>query len=328
MTFQESTRLRRIRPAILTRPAGGGQTQSFDLPKVGLLTRLYLHFTITTAGTITTQNQYGVCSAVNNIALRANSGLDIINITGPGAEYLLRDVVDLMSDTAPQSQGRSTLVTATTYTFDVVLPVSLNNRDETGLILLQNEQTLTTLYVAWESDAAVILTGGGTISAATCEVYMDYFEIPNDPKDMPDLSVAHTLREDRLAIAASGDVTYNIPRGNILAGVYHLIGTTTFSRVILRAQQGNNIVDDNAASHRAVWNSLRSGRDLSLAGTALTGFAFRYFHDFLGPDGLGAYGARRDYIDTSLLTDLASIITVAAAGELRTMRREIIPLRS
>lgn len=327
MGFQESTRLRRIRLPVMNRPAGGGLS-SIDLPKVGLLTRLYLSISVTTGGTITTQNAYGVCSVINNLRLAINSGLDIINVSGPTLEYLIRDMVDLFLDSTPQSQGRSTLVTATTYNVDKVLPVSLNNRDETGLILLQNEQSLATLYLNWESDVNVILTGGGTITAGTCEVVMEYFEIPNDPKNMPDLSVVHTLREEKVTISGAGDYTYPVPRGNILAGLYHLVSAaSTWSRVILRAQQGNNIADDNPNSHRQVFNSIH-GRDVTLAGTAITGAANRIFQDFLGSDGLGAYGARRDYIDTSLLTDLGDIVTLAGACEMRTVRRELIPLKS
>lgn len=332
--FERATRLRRIRLPQLTRPATGGLA-SQDLPKVGLLERLYANISATTAGTITTQNSYGIGAIVNYFRLAINSGLDLVNITGPGYQYLLRDFIDLFADAVPQSAGRNAFVTATTYNSDMVLPIALNNRDQTGLVLLQNEQTLTSVYLNFESDANMVLTGGGTISAATCNITMEYLEIPNDPKDMPDLTTVHTLREDKVVVAGAGDTTYVVPRGNIYCGLYHLVGAangvgapTTWSRAILRAQQGNNIYDHDVNAERLVYSSDHISRDASLSGTAITGFANRVSWDFLGTDGLGAYGSVRDFLDTSKLTDLGSVITMAGAGELRSMRRELIPLKA
>lgn len=321
-TFQQSTRLKYVNVTTLTKPVGGGITQ-IDIPKSGLLHRLYLRISVTTAGALSVLNPYGISAAIRRVRLTLNSGIDLINISGPGYHWLLRDMVDNFLDVSAQSTARNAILTATTYNLDMVLPVSLNAKDAIGLVMLQNEETLATLVIDWESDAN--LATGMTLTG-TCTPMMAVFEVPQDPRSYPDLSVLQQIIEDSVAVPAGADYTYNWQRGATYLGTYHLMQANGFTRAVLRAQQSMILADLDAGRMVALQNSINE-RDLTLSGGAITGSDKRIFWDFSGTDGLGMFGVGRDVIDSSRLTDLATVITPAGVATLTTVRRQLIRVR-
>ena len=323
-TFQNSTRLKFIRLPAMTKPTGGGTTQ-VDLPRAGILSQIYLQISVTTAGTLTTTSGWGIAAAIRRVRLTLNSGVDIVNITGAGYVYGLREMINLGLDPTPQNQGRVAPVTGTTYILDMIIPVSINNRDEAGLLLLQNDSTLATLVVEWETDSNVILTGGGTYTG-TCTPLLGMFEVPVAKTAWPNFSIVQQIIEEQAAISGAGDYVYTWPRGNIYLGVYHTIQGSTWTQARLRIQQSIFLADFDVATHRVYFNSLVS-RDTDL-GTVnpIKNSNQRVFFDFLGTDGLGAYGAGRDPLDSRNVTDLTSVLTVAGAGTLSTVRRQLLTL--
>ena len=48
--------------------------------------------------------------------------------------------------------------------------------------------------------------------------------------------------------------------------------------------------------------------------------------DLMGSSGLGMYDKTRDTIDSSKLTDLATVVQASAAGNLVTVRRQLVQL--
>lgn len=318
-SFDTSTRLRSIRLAVLNRPVGGGLA-SIDMPKVGILRQLYLNISGAVAGTLTVPNAFGFSSIIQSCRLTVNSGQDIWNVSGPGYHWLVRDNLDLhVQDPNPETNGR-TAVSATTYDVSMIIPVALNARDETGLFMLQNETTTVTLLLNWEADATVAT--GATVTG-TCEVCMEFFEVPSNPASWPMFNIINQYIEDRTALTGAGDITYNIQRGNTLVQVLHLTQGTTWSRALLRAQQSSYVYDENPGSLEKKYNFFR-GRQAALSGGAITGRAVRVIWDLAGTDGFGEYGSVRDLIDSSKLTDLASVITVAGAGNLVTVRHQLV----
>lgn len=152
--FDQMTRLRRKRLPTMTRPTGGGLTR-VQLDQVGVVARVYLKIAGSIAGTLSAPNAGGMASVVRQMRLASNVGLDIFNMSGIGYQWLARDFIDLFAtDPTPESTGRNA-VTATTFDVSAVVPVALNNREQTGLILTQNRDTQLTLEVDWEADATV-----------------------------------------------------------------------------------------------------------------------------------------------------------------------------
>lgn len=319
--FDRSTRLRRKRYPTLTRAVGGG-VQRFQLDQVGVLSRIYLKIAGSIAGTLSAPNAGGMASVVRQVRVAANTGLDIINLSGIGYHWLVRDFIDLFSaDPTPEATARNA-VTATTFDVSMVIPISLNNREQIGDILLQNRDTQLTVEVDFEADATVAT--GATVTATVVPT-VEYFEVPNDPKAFPDVTTVHRIIEESKAIGGAGDDTYRVPEGGVLTGLYQLCVGSTWTRAILRAQSGNILEDHVPESMEQVYNAIH-GRGAALTGGAITGRNVRVLWDFLGSDGLGAYGSVRDVFDTARLTALESIVSIAGASTLRTVRRELVPL--
>lgn len=321
--FEQATRQKFFQMPTLTRPAGGGQLQVAELPKTGFLARIYLRISVTTAGTITTSNAAGICSAIRRVRLYTNGSTDIFNTSGVGNFYLLQNFQELegVNGRQVQNQGNTAPLTATTYNLDMVIPVMLNLHDPIGMIMLQNEQLQLILSVEWESDAGVILTGGGTISAGTAIPYIEFFTPPVDPRSYPNLSVIHQIVEDQISLAATGDYQYVAPRGSTYLQLLFAYGVgvapaDNWSKAIMRVNQ-NDILYPMTPELMTMIMSYRQN---------LTRVLGVIPFDFLASDGLGTYLSARDYINSGALTDFQMVLTATATGTLYVIRRMLAPL--
>ena len=318
--FSVNTR-RKILPltGAITRPVGGGTFGPLTLPKTGLLARIYLALRGSVAGTLTAPNALGMASIISRVRVQANSGIDIFNVSGAGYHYLLRNVLESeYIDPVGQSNATSA-VTATTFNLDMVIPIALDMRDPTGLIMLQNEQTIVNLFIDWLADASVAT--GATVTLTTGDAFLEVFTVPPDPKDWPPLNVVHQCLEDQQAVAAAGDFPYYWPRGNTYVGIYHGLGigaagADNFSRFAVRVNQ-SDYLQSTPVDYLDVEYRLLRGRARPAGGM---------FVDLLGTSGLGVYGLPRDMFNSALVTDLASVITASGAGTLTTVRRQLVVL--
>jgi hypothetical protein len=319
--FNANTR-RKILPitSAITRPTGGGTFGPLTLPKTGLLARVYLALRGTVAGTLTAPNALGMASIISRVRLQVNSGIDIFNVSGAGYHYLLRNALE-SEYVDPTGQSNATAaVTATTFNLDMVIPVAVNMRDTTGLIMLQNEQTIVNLFIDWLADGSVAT--GATVSLTTGDVFLEVFTVPPDPQDWPDLNIVHQCLEDQQAIGAAGDFTYNWPRGNTYLQVLHgagigASGTDTFNKYALRVNQ-SDYLQSTPVDYLDMEYRLQRGRARPAGGI---------FVDLAASSGLGLYaGVSRDAFNSALVTDLASVVTATGAVTLYTVRRQLVVL--
>jgi hypothetical protein len=221
-------------------------------------------------------------------------------------------------DPVGQTNG-STAVTATTFTLDTVVPLALNMRDTTGLIMLQNEQTIVNLYIDWLADTSVAT--GATVALTTGDLFLEVFTVPPDPKDWPPLNIIHQALEDQQQIAASGDFPYYWPRGNTYVQIMHgagigAAGSDSFNRFAVRVNQ-SDYLQSTPVDYLDMEYRLQKGRARPAGGI---------FVDLLASSGLGCYGLTRDMFNSALVTDLASVITATGAATLYTVRRQLVVL--
>lgn len=318
--FAVNTR-RKILPltGAITRPVGGGTFGPLTLPKTGLLGRIYLALRGTIAGFTSGANALGQASIISRVRLQANSGIDIFNVSGAGYNYLLRNVLESeYIDPVGQSTASSAVANGS-FNLDMVIPVALDMRDPTGLIMLQNEQTIVNLFIDWLADASV--GTGVTVTLTTGDAFLEVFTVPPDPKDWPPLNVVHQCLEDQQAVAAAGDFPYYWPRGNTYVGIYHGLGigaagSDNFSRFAVRVNQ-SDYLQSTPVDFLDVEYRLLRGRARPAGGM---------YVDLLGTSGLGVYGLPRDMFNSALVTDLASVITASGAGTLFTVRRQLVVL--
>lgn len=318
MAFNNSTRMKRAQIGTLTAPAAGGAT-TLQLPKSGLLARLYLHINYVLAGAGAVPNPLGMSSAIRRVRLTLNSGIQLVDISGPGYSYLMMEGQESAYHLGQiQHQGR-VVVANGTYNLDMVLDVQINQRDPIGLIMLQNEETLATLTVDWEDPVTV--NGAGSTATATCDVVMEWFTVPAKVEDWPPLNLVHQYLEETRVVAGAGQVTYDVPRGNTYLALYHGLGIAVagadgWSAASLRVNQSDFLEQHTPSSQDQV-TIYQKGRARPLGGI---------FYDFLGASGMGSYGTSRDLFNSALVTSMDSVITATGAGTLYTLRRQLVSL--
>lgn len=320
MAFENNTTLKFIPLTSINYPTGGGLV-NLDLPRSGILQSIHLAISAVVGGAVGAVNALGVASILRRVRVTLNNGLDVFNVSGVGYCQLYQDFIDAYLTVTPNNQGRSA-VTAATFNLNMVIPVALNNRDEFGLILTQNDQSIATLSIDFESLTTVTATG---TLAVTVKPTALIFEVPRNPADLPNLTVVHQTLEDQQSIPGSSDIIYPWPIGNTYLGVYHLV-TSSFTRAQLRAQQSLYIADTDPDSQSMLFERY-NGRSNTLAGV-LTGNNKRVIWDRMGTDGLGTFGTMRDPIPSFLLSDLSSVITPVGAGTLFTIKRQLVVMQS
>lgn len=318
--FGVNTR-RKILPlqSTITRPVGGGTFGPLTLPKTGLLARMFLALRGSVAGTLSAQNALGMASIITRTRLQANSGIDLFNVSGAGYHYLLRNMLESeYIDPLGQSNATSA-VSATTYNLDEIIPVALNMRDTTGLIMLQNEQTIVNLFIDYLADASVAT--GATVTLTTGDLYLEVFTVPPQSQDWPPLNLLHQILEDQQTPGGTGDFPYYWPRGNTYLQVLHGLGigasgADNFTKYAVRINQ-SDYLQSTAIDYLDMEYRLHTGRARNAGGI---------FVDLLGSSGLGCYGLTRDMFNSALVTDLASVITVSTVSTLYSVRRQLVVL--
>lgn len=319
--FEANTRRKIVPLAAISRPAGGGTSPAVQLPKTGLLAGIHLRITGTLGGTLTSPNALGNASIIRRVRLTANSGIDLINVSGAGYHYLLRPMLESeYIDVVGQSNARSA-VAAGAVNLDMWLPLCVNMRDPVGLIMLQNEQTILNLTIDWEADATVATAP--TFTAFQVVPYLVLFVVPVNTDDWPPtLSKVHQILEDSQSVVGTADAPYYWQRGNVYLQVCHGLGIGAagadgFTRARMRVQQSDYIIDAGTdfldMENRVLRGAARVAGSIPL--------------DFLGTSGLGNFGLARDMFNSALVTDLATVITPTGSATLYTVRRQLVTLR-
>jgi hypothetical protein len=288
---------------------------TFQIPQTGYLSKIYLSITGAVAGTLSAQNALGFSSVVRRIRLQANNGISLMDLSGPGYHFLLRDHIDAYGDPVPWANGR-TAITATTFDVSMVLPVMINSRDTLGAVNLQNEETVVTLQVDFEDDAVVAT--GATVTA-TVQPTIEIFTIPERQEDRLSLRTIHQILEDARVISGAGQLDYALPRGNTYLYAGHMIGagvsgSDLWTTADLVVNQSDTLEAFTVQSQRLQFGTSH-GRD-RLLGTV--------HYDFAGTSGLGMFSSLRDAINSQAVTEFLSRLNITGAVTLRTLRRQLV----
>ena len=314
-----NTRLKKITLPNRAHTAITGTTLTWDIPKTGILGGLMLVITGHITGTVCHCNALGLSNIINRVRLIANAGINLIDVSGVGYHYLIRDFVEHNMDPVPQAAFGACAAGA--YDLSMFFPISLNARDPLGLIMLQNEDTQLRLEV--EVNAATACAEGGiTGHEIDVQPTLDIFTVPLDKKDWPPFDFAHTWNEEQATVAAAGQFQWNWPRGNIYAQVLHglglgVAGADGYTNYQLRVNQSEYLFDNPTSFIER--NTSRFRGIAKVAGACPV--------DFLSESGLGNYGSGRDLLDSRQLTDISSIFQATGADTLYTVKRQLVPLR-
>lgn len=340
MSFIQATR-QNIRK-LTTMKFESGQRKSYDLPRTGLLANLYVRvkgtLTVTpgTGAATLKANQYGKpFGLLERISLRANSGTELVNVSGQGlATRNLITAISSLDVPAANLQDAvagnpvyqfGTASGANAVEFTLKVPIAINDRDPVGLILLQGGQILLTLSLDWANPSSLFtLTNDAAVTFdGDAHVTMEYFSVPASEQDYPDLSIAHTMLEDTIAIDGTGETQYTIPRGNIYQRIIHRVllndlpaGFDDVEQLIMQYNQSERPYQIDGHDFLTIQRE-RYMRDLP-KGVYVWDFQYQ------GNPGLGG---NRDLVNSKAITDFLSIVKIANAATLGSNNNKIVTVR-
>lgn len=331
MGFREATRQNFTE--LPTQQYTPGGRLYFELPKVGLLSKLLLTFqgtlTVTAGSGACTVSPKGPWNLIKRIRIVANSGAAIYDVSGYGT-YVINQLQRYAHSpgTSLVDRGIGTECfnhpTATgTLVFGLEIPVCTNDADGIGLLLLQNSATQLVLEVEFNSTADAVgfdapykltVDAAAALSATKVGVLMEYFNVPRKQEDYPPLNVVHQWLEQQDSIASVGAFTKSMLRGNTYMRLLHyvtlngLLNTADVEKLRILYNQSEVPYTISKLPQLLLQRS-RYGFDLP-KGT--------FLHDWYYSKGLVGLGDSRDFINSANVTEFQTELTIASGATLGT----------
>lgn len=316
--------------------SSGATSSTFLLPKARLLSKILIdvcakvtitHPSETTVPECDEFTPYGI---IRRVSLDLNNGFSpyviagrqcaMINMINHGNADYLKDVNSKSESNAFgywKNKGASPTGKQNEIRFTLELPVTLNDRDPVGLILLQNEQTLVELKLDYANGAEIFADSTGytiEINEIKATPMLESFSIPANANAFPDLSVLKLVNSRNDSYVGAGQHIIKLATGTI------------YRRLIFRVldEDGNPLSDEDILSNidlvfnQADVNYSINPRLLRMLNTTQYGFTLpkgMYVFDF-AYQGICNMSGSRDYIDTERLTEFWLRFNTGGSGRL------------
>lgn len=304
--------------------SSGASTLTFTLPKARLLSKILLDCSFKvnmkhpSELDLPATDVFSPYNLIRKISLDLNNGFSpyviggkevaMLNMVHRGNATFLKQASENSIDTNAygywKNKGAAADGKENEIRFTLELPVTLNDRDSIGLILLQNEQTTTNLIVDLANGSDMFQNSDGY----TCEItnakitpMLETFSIPANSQAFPDLSVLKLTVSRNDSFVGAGQHIIKLSTGTI------------YRRLIFRlVDENGNPLDDTDLNGTIdlVFNQADSNyqidpRMLRMLNTTQYGYTLpkgMYVFDFAYQGIVGLSGTR-DYIDTERLTE-------------------------
>lgn len=320
---------------------GENSSVQFELPKARLLSKIMLEVeavaTLTTAaGNSIDRDTFSPYQILRRISLDLNNGFSPFII--PGRDLFLYNVNRLNpSILLPGTSDRGMNYVENVADADgqdakikfmVELPVTLNDRDPVGLVLLQNPTTNVTMTVDIETLAKAYKPAAGqsvVFKSMTITPVLETFTVPPVSDAQPDISVLKLVSSKADLFAGNGQ---NIVKLNV---------GTIYRKLVLYFEDSDGIAlkdTDFSGQLELVFNqadipysikpSVLSARNASQLGYALPDGV--YILDFSN-QGLPNMGGSRDYVDTERLTEFWIRFSTQKPGKVTAVSETLSRLR-
>ena len=297
--------------------SGGAQTIEFRVPKARILQgiRLFVEATFTAAGEY--KDAYAPYDIFRRVSVDLNNGFSPIVASGRELAYV--NMLYPNAQMVPAAES-GTLCTKGDKKFDFMLdvPLTLNYRDTSGLILAQNAETTISVYC--DIANANVFGDGFTYDKIKVTAMATSFSIPARSEWFPDLSILKVV-DSRNETFTAGSSYIKMPTGMIYR---KLILFFTYA-------DGNPMTDEDITSNielvlntadipysispkmlRAI-NKMQNGVEMP------TGVYFWSF-DWQGIIGMGG---SRDYIDAERVSEFSVRFNSGKAGKLTIISEKI-----
>ncbi len=325
--------------ALPAKPWQEGSTIAFEIPKARLLSKIKL----LVRGSINVEHAADVVyvpaenapfTLVRKIEVNLNNGfspyvvsgvqayfMNLLGVQGAAVSPVLdtaaitnvsraKNVLGLSADTAANGGADNRLQMI------IDLPISLNDRDPAGLIMLQAPDVLVNVNVTMGTILTDLFSAAlgytATLTGATVQPIIETFSIPAPMEARPDLSILKLVQGRTENIAAAGSKVIALPTGNmyrkLAVWVKDAAGgeadgdlNTDFKLKLNTADQPYSV------PHRVL-------ADINQQDYGITLPRGLFVFDFARNGGIPNYSSPRDYIDTAQLTQFELEFTAAAAG--------------
>lgn len=353
--FNGATRQNRIAlPPIAYAASALGQQQTL---RVGLIAKVTIpvRITFTTASTGTYAVKTGRSKTggttpydiIRRVRVTINGSSEVVNCSWWGL-YLLAKQKNLFYDyrTAPvmyddngnrirvfNQNGGSALATSQTYTFvcPLVIPIALGSNLAASLLLAQSASTSINIELTWGDVTTDLLTLGGTTPALSAVAVsavptVEYFNVPADVVDYPNLSMLKKISEVIEDVSAAGDYIYRPPIGNaVLSLTQEFVSNaagldpSNLTNIQIR-YSGSQVPYSHPVDALLVENYERFAQHFP---TGVLCHKFDY-------GGILTMPFARDILDLSQITDIQFVTTINQGTSLtsayvRTIREELAP---
>ncbi|MBT2718072.1 cytoplasmic protein [Bacillus sp. ISL-57] len=313
----------------------------FVLPKTRLLSKIMLEVeavaTLKAASAVNiAKDVFSPYQILRRVSLDLNNGFSPFIV--PGRDLLLYNTDRLNPDVLfsnTNARGMNYVENAATVAgqdqkikFMVELPITLNDRDPVGLILLQNPETQVTLTLDIETLAkAYKPKAGETVTFKSMQVtpVLETFTIPPSADATPDISVLKLVQSKADIFAGNGQ---NVVKLNV---------GTIYRKLVLYLEDNDGVPlkdTDFSGQLELVFNqadipisikpSVLSARNASQLGYALPDGVFIF--DFSN-QGLPNMGGSRDYVDTERLTEFWLRFSTNKSGKVTAISETLSRLR-
>lgn len=299
-----------------------GQTVSVILPKSRFGQKLYLQvagaFTTTHASKTTfAKTPFDKYNLLKQIRLQLNNGFNPYQISGRDL-YFYNQVSNCVNDYLDADPFGTTQLgnvvsvggTSNTIKFTLEMPLTINDRDEVGIINLQNPETSVTLSIDCDTIKNSLMTDTDITTSAVSIVITPIlvsFTIPALPDAVPDYSIMKLVGEDMRNVPSNGEFRIALPTGLtyrklLIFVASDTIGTALDTTKLTKVQIAFNQADI-PVSVPTDYLAFRNKADYQ--GSLPKGV---FCLDF-ATQGLANLGGSRDYIDTEGITNFELILT-------------------
>lgn len=326
------------------RVTSGASNMRFDMPKVRFLSKILIDFEASikikhATKTDVPADEFTPYKLIRNLSLDVNNGWKPYTIGGRQLALLnairLNPSIVFPQSTNPDGYCYMPMLTASpdgdlhSIKFTVELPVTVNDRDTMGLILLQAQSLLCTLSIDFANGNDLLDNAEGytvDIEEIIARPMWESFSVPATQDAYPDISIVKMVRSRSEIFASSGINNIKIPTGTVYRKLAFYITDNNGNPLELSDYNGTlDIVFNQTDTNYAIDpRNLRHLNELQLGYSLPKGcFVFDFSNN-----GFPNYGGSRDYVDTSNLTEMSLKFHAKKAGICHIVMEELSVLRN
>jgi len=292
-----------------------GQTVSFTLPKARFLSKIVLQVSGTFVASHATKTTFTKTiferySILKQIRLSINAGFNPYQISGGmlslynkinnyKSNYLDGDVFGVSTLGNTVSVGGAT----NNIKFTMEMPISVNDRDAIGLIMLQDDTTVVQCQIDCDTLISSLMTDTDILTsgvAITINPVLETYSIPSVPSAIPDYSILKMVNQQVLNVVSAGEMSISLQTALTYRKIFVYIATDA---------HGTPMSDANIDKLQLLFN--QADTPYSVSHDYVT---YKNKKDYQGTLPLGCYcfdfsnqglpnlGGARDYIDCERMT--------------------------